>query len=236
MKKGGAALAGPIWNGVMAEMLKDKTPEQFEEPDPIDTSIPPILRGFWQGGETFSTDSISGGLATQYTPDGVKKETSITNVHTILYWINKNDPLNKTPSKNTNDPQYKNWEYGIQKWWGNNYMNYKIIKESDIPGTYDNVHMSFSKPEITITGLSETSYKNTDSISFTINSMGQNPIKKIDVFLNNTYLKSFKTAPATVSFVPKDITGITSENTLRVVASDINGGVSEVDTQIKIYN
>ncbi|NVN97488.1 penicillin-binding protein, partial [Candidatus Nomurabacteria bacterium] len=66
MKKGGAALAGPIWNKVISEYLKDKPAEFFEKPEPINTSIPPILRGFWQGGETFITDSISGGLATIY--------------------------------------------------------------------------------------------------------------------------------------------------------------------------
>ena len=67
--------------------------ETFEEPDPIDPSLPAIIRGFWQGGKTFNINTISGALATQLTPLEMLKEQSITNVHTILYWIDKNNPL-----------------------------------------------------------------------------------------------------------------------------------------------
>lgn len=236
MKKGGAALAGPIWNKVISEYLKDKPAEFFEKPEPINTSIPPILRGFWQGGETFITDSISNGLATIYTPENTKKETSITNVHTILYWINKDDPLNPTPYKNTTDSQYTNWEYGVQKWWANNYMNYNIVSSKNIPSYYDSLHTENSKPVLIITGLSELPYKNGDSVSFTINSLSLNPIKKIDVFVNNTYLKSLKTMPFNVSFLPKEIQGITNDNTVRVVGYDINDETSEVTAPLKINN
>ncbi len=236
MKKGGAALAGPIWNAVMSEALKDTPNEKFESPEPINNSLPPILRGFWQGGETFKTDLASNGLATEYTPEGTKKETSITNVHTILYWLNKKDPLNITPTKSTDDPQYPNWEYGVQKWWSKNYMNYSIVNTENIPSIFDTVHTSSSKPQIIINGLYDVVYKNTENISFTINSMGQNPIKKIDVFLNNIYLKTYKNAPVNFSFIPKDLSGISSENTLRVVGYDINGEAGETIANIKISN
>lgn len=234
MKKGGAALAGPIWNGVISEALKDKPNEFFEEPEPIDNSLPPIIRGFWQGGETFVTDSVSNGIATPFTPESTRKETSITNVHTILYWIDKDNPLEKTTGGRTNDSQYTNWESAVQKWWANNYMNYKYVSASDIPYSYDTIHTSSLKPELTISGITENTYSSSDNINFTINSLGQTPIKKIDVFINNTYLRSLKTYPFNVSFTPKEIQGITNENILRVVGYDINGEKGEVVSKILI--
>ena len=76
MKKGGVSLAGPIWNAVMSEALKTIPVESFEKPAPIDQSIPAILRGFWQGGNTFTIDTTSNSLATEFTPVELKKETS----------------------------------------------------------------------------------------------------------------------------------------------------------------
>ena len=235
MKKGGAALAGPIWNQVINEYLKDKPVEYFQKPEPINTSIPPILRGFWQGGETFITDTASGGLATAYTPENAKKETSITNVHSILYWINKDDPLNPVPAKNTNDSQYTNWEYGVQKWWANNSINYQAITTQNIPTTYDTLHTRTSLPSFTINGI-KSSYKNSDTVSFTINSTNTTLIKKIDVFINNVYLKSLKTEPFNISFSPKEIAGITTNNTIRIVGYDINNETGETTTELNIEN
>jgi len=236
MKKGGAALAGPIWNAVMLEAVKNKPNEFFEKPVPIDTKLPPILRGFWQGGETFTIDSISNKLATIYTPESIKKEVSITNVHTILYWLNKDDPTNIIPTKQTSDSQFTNWEYGVQKWWANNYMNYKNTSTLDIPTSVDNIHTTESKPEFSISGILPSMYKNNENITFLINSLKQTPIKKIDVFINNTYLKSLKTPPFTVSFTPKDVSGINNENVIRVVGYDIDGGVGETTTNLSVLN
>jgi len=158
MKKGGAALAGPIWNEVISEALKTLPIESFEKTNEIDPSIPPILRGFWQGGETFTIDSISGGLATEYTPEELKKEISITNVHTILYWINKSNPLQTLSSPQTDDSQYNNWEYGIQKWWQSNNYKYKTVTLLDKPTKYDDVHTLKTKPVFEISGIEDKEY------------------------------------------------------------------------------
>jgi len=233
MKKGGAALAGPIWNGVMSEALKDTPNEFFEKPEPIDLSLPPIIRGFWQGGETIMKNNSLYDTTTGLPIENNTSEVSITNVHTILYWIDKDDPLNSTPAKKTNDSQFTNWEYGVQKWWANNFANYKIISSSE--ATQTNISNS-EKPELEIEGISNNPYSINDNISFNIISLGQNKIKKIDVFINKTYLKSIKSEPYNVIFTPKDISGITDNNTVRVVGYDTSGGVGEVVSQILIRN
>ena len=226
MKKGGAALAGPIWNAVMSEALKKLPVESFEKPNAIDPSTPAILRGFWQGGKTFVTDSVSGGLATDYTPDEYKKEVSITNVHSILYWINKENPLvEKTP--NGNDSQYKNWEYGISRWWQENSYKYKKYTESDKPVFYDKVHTEKSKPIFEISGIDDRQYKKDENINISIGIKGNNSIKKIDVFINNTYLTSIKSYPFTTSFTPSNIEGISNLNNIRIIGVDSVGNIGE---------
>ena len=235
MKKGGAALAGPIWNEVMNEALKKLPIESFEKPEPIDQTISPILRGFWQGGETFITDSLTGGLATEYTPDELKRETSITNVHTILYWIDKNNPLQKMTSPQENDSQYKNWEYGIQKWWNSNNYKYKTVTISDKPTFYDNVHTPETKPIFEINGGTEdTTYKKDDVVPVSITSTNKNPLVKVDIFINNKYLTSLKTTPINTSFIPSNIEGISETNTIRVIGIDSIGNKGEKTLSFKV--
>jgi membrane peptidoglycan carboxypeptidase len=92
MRKGGSALAGPIWNKFITEALKKIPDEKFEGPDLyIDPQTKPILRGFWQG-----------------------------NVHSILYFVNKRDILGPAPSNPSDDPQFEHWEIPIQNWWSKN--------------------------------------------------------------------------------------------------------------------
>jgi len=235
MKKGGAALAGPIWNEVMSEALKKLPVESFEKPEPIDQTIPPILRGFWQGNETFITDSLTGGLATEYTPDELKRETSITNVHTILYWIDKNNPLQKMTSPQENDSQYKNWEYGIQKWWASNNYKYKTVNISNKPTFYDNVHTPETIPVFEINGGTEdATYKKDDIVPVSITSTNKNPLVKVDIFINNKYLTSLKTTPINTSFIPGNIEGISETNTIRVIGIDSIGNKGEKTLSFKV--
>jgi penicillin-binding protein 1C len=227
MKKGGSTLAGPIWNGVMVEALKTLPSVDFEKPNPIDQNLPPIIRGFWQGGDVFKTDSISGGLITKYTPQENIVETSITNVHNILYWINKSNPLGLKPTI-LNDYLYKNWEYGVSKWWEINKLNYKNITELDIPNFYDNIHNENSKPVFDIYGIySNQKYLKDQLISFSIINKSQNILKKIDVFINNTYIKSLKSSPYQISFIPNNINNIKKENTLTIIVYDVLGNKEE---------
>jgi membrane peptidoglycan carboxypeptidase len=234
MKKGGAALAGPIWNAVMTEALKNLPVETFDKPDPIDPTIPPILRGFWQGGDTFTIDSISGKLATEFTPEETKKEIGITNVHSILYWLNKDNPLEQT-SGQTNDSQFNSWDYGVQKWWNANKYNYPIITEADKPTTYDNIHTQEAKPVFQITGIdSNKTYGKNEKITISINPTNINPIKKVDVFVNNTYITSLKSSPFTASFVPSDIGDISNTNTIHIIGVDTLGNIGETIIPLKI--
>jgi 1A family penicillin-binding protein len=226
MKKGGASLAGPIWNQVINETLKNLPNESFAEPAPIDQSLPTFHRGFWQGGESFTIDSISGGLATEYTPDEYKKDLVITNVHSILHWMDKENPLEYKKS-DKKDSQYDNWEYGVRIWWENNKYKYPIVTEDQKPDYYDNVHTLENKPIFEIIGIDEKDYKETDPINILINPTSFYPIKKIDLFINNKYITSLKNYPHNTTFFLKDFDDISAVNDFTVIGFDIWGNVGE---------
>ena len=72
--------------------------EQFEEPLVEDESqLKPVLQGIWQGGvlatSTSGTSMVIGG------------------VHSILNWVNKDDPRGEYPNDPNSDPQFERWEY-----------------------------------------------------------------------------------------------------------------------------
>ncbi len=89
MTKQGAGIsaAGPIWHEFMSRALKDQPAEDFLQPDPIETSK------IMLNGSYISEDN---------------KE-----IHSILYYVNKNDPLGPAPSDPNQDPQFKNWEQAV---------------------------------------------------------------------------------------------------------------------------
>ncbi len=236
MKKGGAALAGPIWNEVMTEALKKLPVENFEKPEPIDNSIPPILRGYWQGGNVFAIDTISGGIATENTPVEFKKEISITDVHTILYWINKEKPLeNKTPGP-SNDSQYRNWEYGVANWWAQNKNKYQLITELNKPTYFDSIHTEELKPSFEIVGVENKTYQKNEKLVVLINSKNINPIKKMDVFINNTYITSLKTTPFMTTINLSDVGDLSNKNILKIIGTDNLGNIGESEKSFLVGN
>ncbi len=230
MKKGGAALAGPIWNAVISESLKNLPVEYFDNPDPVNQNLPPIIRGFWQGGETFKVDSLSGEKATGYTPQDSIKETSITDVHNILYWIDKNNPSVTKTILGNDDPQYNNWEYGVRAWWDQNKYKYNIVTSNDIPGGYDTVHTTNTKPTFDVSVSNDKTKKNIYTIS--INSTGFNPIKKVDIFVNNIYLVSLKNPPYETTFDSENIKLNQNNNNIRTIVYDTLGNIGEKTTSI----
>ena len=234
MKKGGAALAGPIWNAVMNEALtKLPKDEVFNDPAPTDPSIPPILRGFWQGGKTFIIDKTSGKLATDFTPTESRQEKSITNVHTILYWINKDNPLGSQPLNPTSDPLYSNFETGVQNWWANNSHKYTTITDKEVPAGYDTNRNQSNKPTVGVSGISDSIYSKNSTINLSISVNSQNTIKKVDVFVNDSYITSLKSAPYNTSIPISSIKNISTSNTVKVIAYDVLGNVGQ---QVAYFN
>jgi membrane peptidoglycan carboxypeptidase len=98
MQRSGSSIlaAVPMWSAFMNQALPEVPNTTFIQPDPVNETKP-ILAG-------------------QYIIDG--------QIHSILYYVNKNDPTGSSPINPAADPQYNNWETATQNWVANHpYIN-----------------------------------------------------------------------------------------------------------------
>ncbi len=222
MKKGGAALAGPIWNKFINEALKILPDEKFEKPnldlDPME--VKPVLRGFWQGNENFFVDKISGKLATELTPPETREERVLTNVHSILYWVDRSNILGNPPTNPSDNAQFSHWEIPIQTWWAQNSYKYPNVTIFNKPTMVDDVHTEAKKPKVSILEPNSfTSYGANQLITLKINSVGIYPLKRIDVFINDTFMDTIE-YPFVFSFSPKDLDNLQTKNEIKLISYD----------------
>lgn len=113
----GGGLSGlivtPMWREFMDIALAKLPEENFSQPTINRVGVKPIIRG-----EYIDTTDILAQLQD-------KKEIDISSIykdlHSILYFVDKNNPLGPNPQNPANDPQYENWEYAVQAWKNETY-------------------------------------------------------------------------------------------------------------------
>ncbi len=237
MKKGGSGIAGPIWNAFMNEALKNLPNERFEKPNlEIDPkTVKPVLRGFWQGNQNFFIDKISGKLATEFTPKETTVEKVVTNVHSELYWIDKNNVTGPPPQNPANDPQFSRWEIPVEEWWIKNSSKYQKITWADVPPEKDDVHYAGAGPTISIIGLdSSIEYFPNQRIDLKIEKgSGSFPLQKVDLFINNNFIQTLE-FPFVYSFIPNSLDDLKSINELKTISYDTALNRSESSVTFKI--
>ncbi len=203
MKNGGSAISGPTWKMFMQYALSKYPAPAFEQPvpDPEYATLKPILRGQWMGNDTIMVDKVTGLRATADTPPGAQVEKVITDVHDILYWVNKSDPRGPVPNNPSNDPQYHLWEPSVENWWTINSGNYTTISSTNIPSGYDSVSADNSSA-LQISGLS-TTMNLTDNAEIIVTTTGQNPLTSVDVLIDSNYVATLPD-PFHFVFTPSD--------------------------------
>ncbi len=87
----------PMWSNFMREAIKNYQPEFFTEPAPLTLPQKPMLNG-------------------EYT----SMRSGKVEAHSVLYYVKKNDPQGPEPENPSEDPQFVNWEYAVQKWLSEN--------------------------------------------------------------------------------------------------------------------
>lgn len=115
MKGLSGLITTPIWRAFMDVALEKLPVETFPQPQINTSGVKPIIRGDYVDAsllvQTMQTDQENSSSS-----PAVDFSTILNNIHTILYFIDKDDPLGGYPANPGNDPQYTNWEYAVQKW------------------------------------------------------------------------------------------------------------------------
>lgn len=141
----GSVVAAPIWQSFMSKALLGTAPESFTPPQPIVTGKP-VLDGQVGGEIKVNIDRVSGLLATEFTPSNFIEQRSFYQAHSILQYVNKDDPHGPPPTDPQNDPQYVNWETAVTRWV--NQQKNSIFASPPIAP--DNLHTPENKPQLSI--------------------------------------------------------------------------------------
>ncbi len=192
MRKGadGEFVAAPIWHAFMEKALQNYNIDQFPDYKPEKTGKK-VLDGKLKATQKVKVckipDSNDYCLANDNCPSSKQDEKKFTNVHTILYYINKDDPQGEQPQKPSNDPQYKNWEKAIIKYtqkhknYGKGVVPTKECQEDDFEKY---------KPSIDIKSPSNNSTINSSTFSIKVRASADYGVQKIKLYINNKEVAS----------------------------------------------
>jgi membrane carboxypeptidase/penicillin-binding protein len=100
----------PMWREFMDFALEKRDKEYFTQPNIDLVGKKPIIRG------EYIDASIVGQQLLDSGDDTLSMANITNNIHTILHFVDKNDPNGNYPSNPAQDPQYYNWEYAVQEW------------------------------------------------------------------------------------------------------------------------
>ncbi len=211
-------IVAPMWNEFLNEAFKDLPKEEFEKPKKI-KGDKPFLNGQWLGGQTYLVDKISGKLATEFTPPELVEEKVLTEIHSILHWLDKNNPAGGKPQNPENDPQYKMWEIPVRRWAES--ANIKDQTEADIPKEKDDVHKPEYAPKLKIESPKENqAYDANGSLTIKFSAQSKFPLGQADLFFNNNYLGSLSQEPYLFTFKPNDIGSRLDNSEIKIITYD----------------
>ena len=191
MKRGaaGGAVAAPIWNDFMDRVLGDTPVEQFKEPE-IKKTGKPVLDGKIEGNIKVKIDRASGLLATEYTPENYIEEKTFTEAHSILYYIDKDDPLGDAPKNPENDPQFELWESRILEW-----AEKKGLATSTPPTEYDNLHKPENRPTFTIEYPANKQMIMEQILRADIKASAPRGVGKVEYYIDNSLIYTNRSYP-----------------------------------------
>ena len=197
MKRGasGGNVAAPIWNKYMQTVLGDTPVETFRELGDIKTGKPAI-DGNLDFEKTVKIDKASGLLATEHTPEEYIKEVSYkTQPHSILYYVNKKNPLGSKPKDPSQDPQFKNWEKAVQR-YARESEEYKTGSTSvSIPTKYDNVHQPALRPDLEILSPNNKETLQDEELEVKIKTSAPRGVDKAVYYINGQLLEQIDSYP-----------------------------------------
>ncbi|MCX6713056.1 MAG: penicillin-binding transpeptidase domain-containing protein, partial [Candidatus Vogelbacteria bacterium] len=212
-KKVAGMVVAPMWGAFMREVLPSRPNNKFIPPAPSDPNIKPIMRGIWQGGLT-----TNNGTAMQV----------LTDVHSILYWVDKRNPTGPSPSNPNNDGQFTNWEYPIRIWARQNgystsgaIISVPINQTGGGGQTSGALAVKIDKP-----GNGESFAADAEvPVQLTIRS--SSPVAKTEFYLNRTMIKRSTTNPTQLLFGLSEFDNIQADNELTVIVYDQGGSKAE---------
>ncbi|MFH1671660.1 MAG: PBP1A family penicillin-binding protein [Candidatus Portnoybacteria bacterium] len=255
MRQGAAGLyvAAPIWNSFMTKTYQEKLKEEDEDkdeiknkfelpknaenfnlPESLGTTNKPMIGGNMAYENRVRIDSVSGKLATNLTPPDLIKEKIYQEVHSILYYVNKNDPLGDYPDNPEDDEQFNNWEGPVQIWAQNQPCSEGVCYNQNPPTEEDDIHTENNQPEVEIISPSKGESISSSYLTIMANARAPLGIKQVDFFFNDRLVGSDTTEPYSVDFNPSSYLNNNSRQHIKVRAYDMVSSRQEDEIYIVV--
>jgi hypothetical protein len=100
----------PLWREFMDVALAKIPAKSFAAPPSTPDTLKPILRGIWFDPTELVANNPEGGVG------DINVQQAVLGAHSILYFVNKDNPRGPQPSNPNNDPQFSLWEYPVSLW------------------------------------------------------------------------------------------------------------------------
>ncbi|MBU1137137.1 penicillin-binding protein [Patescibacteria group bacterium] len=239
MKEGAAGVyvAAPTWNSFMTQAyqtkknsgekelkpneftLPEKT-EEFTPPQPPAETDKPMVGGSLAYQKKVLIDRVSGKLATDLTPPDLIDERNYQEVHSILYYVNKDDPLGDFPADPYQEEQFINWEAPVLQWSAKQPCSAEACYNQNPPAQFDDIHTGENQPSVKIISPQENTFINQSVLTISAEASAPLRIKQVDFFLNDQLIGSDTTYPYSITINIGSYLNLSSEQIIKVRAYD----------------
>lgn len=191
MKKGadGSKIAAPIWNKYMSRSLSGTAVDNFTAPQPVVTGKA-VLDGSKGAQAVVRIDRVSGKLATEFTPAEYIELRGYGAPHSILYFVNKDDPRGPSPEHPEDDPQFATWEQSVATWAAD-----KTFSAEQPPTEYDDVHLIENLPTVSFIQPENGSSISERSFRPNISAYARRGIAKVEYLMDSELIGTNVYAP-----------------------------------------
>lgn len=185
----GSVVAAPIWNEFMRKSLEGSPMETFKEPL-IEKTGKAVIDGDLIG-KTIKINKETGEIATETTPEESIEEIFFTEHHSILYHVDKNNPLGDPPKNPEKDPQFNAWESRVLEWAKKQDENYNPELINQALDMYN----PENAPKFEIKNIKNNDTIKSEILLIGVEASAPRGIYKVEYYINNNLLERTITYP-----------------------------------------
>jgi 1A family penicillin-binding protein len=229
----GSFVASPIWREFMEKALANYDIENFPKYEKEETGKN-VLDGKLEDKKEIKVCKIPGSkdeycIANDNCPDSEKDKKKFADAHSILYYVQKDDPRGDAPEKPKDDPQFKKWEKAIEDWLDDQkgYSSSPAPEKECEADDFDKF-----KPEIKISSPSDGATITSSSITIKAKADAPFGTEKITLSIDGDNVTSTSSSSLEYNYLIPDSKKNTTI-TIKASVEDDNCNTDSTDISIK---
>ena len=190
----GSQVAGPIWNKFMRELTKNYPVQSFVTTE-LNTCSKPMVCGELADEQIIRIDTMSGKLATEYTPYTKIEERKYLQVHNILQYVNRNDPLGAPLDDPSHEPQYSLWEAPVALW-----VEEQGFLTDEPPTETDDIHLPHLRPNINFVSPNNNEIVQENNFILEVETSAPRGVERVEYFIDDQKIGQSASAPFSFTY------------------------------------